>query len=248
VEIIAGADTAEAKINGKKVISGPRKGYAPIASPINFFARGALRFRNIEIKELAPAEPAWVPLFNGKDLTGWDGDKAIWKLQDGQLVGTKPPGGVEYNTFLVSKRSYKDFELKFQVRLKDGKGNSGVQIRSELIPGDPPFRMRGPQPDIANGYWGALWGEQIPGPKGSLLKEPPLDLVKKVLKVSDFNDYYVKCVGNRVTIKLNGLTTVDEEFPQISRDGLLGFQMNSGELAPIEVTFRDVQIREVLGK
>ena len=46
-----------------------------------------------------------------------------------------------------------------------------------------------------------------------------------------------------VTIKINGLTTVDEEFDQVPRDGLLGWQMHFGELAPTEVIFRNVQIR-----
>ena len=52
-----------------------------------------------------------------------------------------------FNTFLCSKKKYKDFELKFKVRLKDGKGNSGVQIRSKVI--DPKkFAVAGPQGDI----------------------------------------------------------------------------------------------------
>jgi uncharacterized protein (TIGR03067 family) len=205
-------------------------------------------FRKVEIKELPPtpvADPGWTALFAGNDLTGWDGDKAIWQLQDGQLIGTRPPGGIVYNTFLVSQRRYKDFELKFQVRLKDGVGNSGVQIRSETIPGDPPFRMRGPQADIADGYWGSLWGEHMPEPSGGMIKKAAIDLVDQILKPNDFNDYYVQCVGKHVTIKINGLTTVDEEFSQVPRDGLLGWQMHFGKLAPTEVMFRDVQIRDV---
>src|SRR5262249_51405050 len=70
--------------------------------------------------------------FNGKDLTGWEGLPGFWTVKDGAIVGTTPPNH-KFNTFLCSKKKYKDFELAFQVKLtgKGWTGNSGVQIRSE---------------------------------------------------------------------------------------------------------------------
>src|SRR6516225_6167326 len=69
--------------------------------------------------------------FNGKDLTGWEGlIDEFWSVKDGAIVGSGGDKTVPFNTFLCSKRKYKDFELTFQIRLKAGKGNSGVQIRS----------------------------------------------------------------------------------------------------------------------
>src|SRR5262245_61335480 len=85
--------------------------------------------------------------FDGKDLTGWEGLTRYWSVQDGALVGNTGPGGIKFNTFLCSKQKYKDFELKFQVRLKDGRGNSGVQIRS-AIANPEHFAVKGPQCDI----------------------------------------------------------------------------------------------------
>jgi uncharacterized protein (TIGR03067 family) len=237
--------TVEVQMNGESL--GSVTGCEPSAGHIGLQVKGSeIHFRDVRIRELPNSpESTFQPLFNGKDLDGWDGDKAIWKFQNDLLIGTPPPGGVVDNTFLVSKKRYKDFELKFQVRLKDGAGNSGVQVRSETIPGDPPFRMRGPQADIADGYWGSLWGEHVPEQSGHMFKQAPPDLVNRVLKFNDFNDYYVKCVGKRVTIKVNGLTTVDEEFAAISDAGLLGWQMHFGKLAPKEVLFRAIQIREL---
>src|SRR5262245_21038440 len=55
--------------------------------------------------------------FNGKDLTGWEGLKDYWSVEDGAIVG-KTPKGLSFNTFLCSKRPYNNFELSFQVRLK----------------------------------------------------------------------------------------------------------------------------------
>src|SRR5262245_54125767 len=81
--------------------------------------------------------------FNGKDLEGWEGLTQYWSVKDGAIVGytAKDP---KFNTFLCSKKKYKDFELSFKIRLKDGKGNSGVQIRSEIFKPEQ-FAVRGPQ-------------------------------------------------------------------------------------------------------
>src|SRR5437870_2284478 len=68
--------------------------------------------------------------FNGKDFEGWEGLMEYWSVRDGAIVGKAPPDGLRFNTFLCSKKRYKDFELSLQVRIKDGKGNSGVQFRS----------------------------------------------------------------------------------------------------------------------
>src|SRR5262249_1415241 len=65
--------------------------------------------------------------FNGKDLDGWEGLTKYWSVKDGAIVGYTPEDP-KHNTFLCSKKKYGDFELKFKVRLKDGIGNSGVQI------------------------------------------------------------------------------------------------------------------------
>src|SRR5437016_12801352 len=83
--------------------------------------------------------------FDGKNLDGWEGLE-YWKVYDGGLIGTAGDKKVPFNTFLCSKKKYKDFELKFQVRLKDGEGNSGVQIRSEVFNRDK-FAVKGPQCD-----------------------------------------------------------------------------------------------------
>jgi hypothetical protein len=175
--------------------------------------------------------------FNGKDLTGWEGLTEYWSVKDGALVGASPQG-LKFNTFLCSKKKYGDFELQFQVRLKGGTGNSGVQIRSEIF--EPKtFAVKGPQCDIGAQYWGSLYGEHF----GGMMKAADADLVKKVLKSDDFNDYSIKAVGKHVTIKLNGHTTVDGEFPKMPDTGIIAWQLHSG--GPMEVTFRKVQFKEL---
>jgi len=82
-----------------------------------------------------PAEPANpTQLFNGKDLTGWDGDPKLWSVKDGAIRGeTTPENPAKGNTFLILKdKSFTDFDLRFSFRM-NATVNSGVQYRSKHI-------------------------------------------------------------------------------------------------------------------
>ena len=202
-------------------------------------------FRKIEFKELSPvkasvpAADGFVPLFNGKDLTGWEGLlDPFWSVKDGTLIGSTGAKGIKFNTFLCSKKTYKDFELQFQVKLSKG-GNSGVQIRSH-IHNRGTFSVTGPQCDMGGGYWGSLYGENV---KSSVTKAADPKLLAEVLKVEDFNDYYIKCVGKHVTIKLNGKTTVDADVPNLPDEGIIAWQIHGG--GPMAVVFRNIEFKEL---
>jgi hypothetical protein len=184
------------------------------------------------------------PPFMNNDLSNWQGLIADhWTYKDGALVGVAPQG-LKFNTFLCSKQKYSDFELKFQVWLIGENANSGVQIRSEIF--DPKhFAVRGPQCDMGQVYWASLYGEHFGGAKdknglaaGGMMKQAPADLVKRVLKEGGFNDYSIKCVGKHVTIKLNGQTTVDDDFPSMPSDGIIAWQIHAGP--PMVVIFRNI--------
>jgi uncharacterized protein YkwD len=177
------------------------------------------------------------PAFLTADLSGWEGLMEYWTYKDGVLTGAAPKG-LKFNTFLCSKKKYADFELHFQVKLTGSDPNSGVQIRSKLIPDTKVFAVMGPQCDMGQVYWGSLYGEHI----GGMMKPAPKDVVAKVLKKNDFNDYYIKCVGTHVTIKLNGEVTVDGDFPKMSADGIIAFQIHSG--GPMEAIFKDIKFTE----
>jgi hypothetical protein len=182
----------------------------------------------------SPAEK----FFNGKNLEGWEGLTDYWSVKDGAIVGNTFPDGLKFNTFLCSKKEYGNFELSFQVRLKGGAGNSGLQIRSRIH--DPEhFAVTGPQCDMADGYWGSLYGENF----GGMMKAASKEVVDKVVKKADFNDYYVKVVGKHVTIKLNGEATVDDDFAKMPDKGIVAWQLHGG--GPMEVTFKDIKFKDL---
>jgi hypothetical protein len=184
--------------------------------------------------------------FGGRDLTGWEGLTDYWSVNSGDLVGKHD--GLKFNTFLCSKKTYKDFELRFQVRLTGAGANSGVQIRSKII-NDKTFAVGGPQCDMGKGFWGCLYGEHYTPGKGisaniagGMMKAADAQLVKSILKENDFNDYAIRCVGNHVTIKLNGQTTVDDDF-ELPAEGIIAWQLHSG--GPMEAVFRKIEFRDL---
>jgi hypothetical protein len=181
--------------------------------------------------------------FNGKDLTGWEGLKQFWSVKDGAIVGSAP-GGARFNTFLCSTEEYKDFELKFRVKLtgKGWTGNSGVNIRSEILDRNK-LSVSGPQCDMGQYYWGCLYGERF---GSGMMKQADEQRVKKVLKAKEFNDYYVKCVGKHVTIKLNDLTTVDDDFVNLPPEGIIAWQLHAGP--PMEVIFKNIEFKDLSNK
>jgi hypothetical protein len=192
---------------------------------------------------LSRGDDATDSFFNGKDLTGWEGLPRFWAVKEGAIVGTTPPNH-NFNTFLCSKKKYKDFELTFQVKLTGmgWSGNSGVQIRSEIADKEH-LAVKGPQCDMGDVYWGSLYGELLPG---GMMKQAPKDVVQKVLKKDDFNDYAIKCVGKHVTIKLNGATTVDGDFPKMPDEGIIAWQLHQGK--PMEVTFKNIVFKDLSAK
>ncbi len=191
--------------------------------------------------KLAPSS-----FFNGEDLAGWEGLPGYWDVINGALVGRPPPGRPAH-TFLVSRKKYRDFDLQFEVRRLGGVGNSGVQFRSQLKDPDR-YTVVGPQVEIDS--------INFHFPPGSLVTEPTADPLKvlpsadavaelrKTYNEDGFNAFHVRCVGKHVTIRVNGVTTVDGDFPSLPDEGVIAWQLH-GRLAPKEMTFRNIRFTDL---
>ena len=94
----------------------------------------------------------FVPLFNGSDLSGWDGDERFWQVEDGAIVGrTSEDNATESNTFLIYEgdggdATFDDFELTFEYQVTGY--NSGIQYRSERVDGPNDHTVTGYQADF----------------------------------------------------------------------------------------------------
>ena len=181
------------------------------------------------------AADGFKPLFNGKNLDGWEGDTRLWSVRDGMIVGSTEGNPLEYNNFLSTKKSYANFILRTQVKLRNH--NSGIQFRSEYVPGLK-WAVRGYQVDMAgDNYWGNIYEER--GKRGTMV-DGWKGKGEKVVKLKDWNDIELLCDGDHINVKLNGLETADLH-DSLKLDGIIALQLHKGP--PMEVYFRNIQIK-----
>ena len=184
-----------------------------------------------------PAVP--VSLFNGRDLAHWDGDPTVWRVVDGVIVGGSLAGNPR-NEFLTTLRPYKNFILRLDYRLVGTKGfvNGGVQFRSVRID-QPPNEMSGYQADIGAGHSGCLYDESR---RKKFLTRATDEQIKRLEKPGEWNAYEIRCEGPKITLALNGETTVTytEENKTIEPDGLIALQIHGNCSA--EISFRHLTL------
>ncbi len=233
------------------------------------FASNALA---AEGPQAAPAEPAGMTcIFNGQDLTGWDGDPRLWSVKDGVIHGeTTAENPASGNTFLIwTGGVLKDFELRLAFRCSAA-NNSGIQYRSKHIT-DGKVRnkwvVRGYQHEIRNevklpsvsgfiydegGKRGrvclvgekATWGED--GKKqvtGTLIDA---DEFQKLFKLDDWNEVVILAKGSHVQHYLNGRLILDftDNDPQLAlREGVLALQLHAGK--PFWTEFKDIRVKQI---
>lgn len=174
---------------------------------------------------LATAENAST-LFNGSNLIGWSGNMDLWRVENGEIIGSSP--GIDRNEFLIGELLVRDFKLSLEVKLANNRGNSGIQFRSQALEGGD---VAGYQADIGPGWWGKLYEEHLRGmiwDKGG----------REYLKPDDWNLYEIEAIGSRIRTWLNGNLCVDLDDPPGSREGIIALQIHSG--GPMEVRFRNL--------
>lgn len=179
-------------------------------------------------------------IFDGKTFEGWEGNLDAFRIQDGAIVGGSLDKNIPRNEFLRTKKKYGDFELHLKVKLHEGKGNGGVQIRTAAIPNN--HEVSGYQADMGVGWWGALYDESR---RNKVLARPDDETIKKALKPADWNDYRIRCRGTRIQLWLNGVKTVDytEKEDGIATSGIIAVQIHAG--APSEAWYKDIEIKEL---
>ncbi len=191
----------------------------------------------------AAVVPATKPgtLFNGRDLSGWEGDPGTWRVEDGVIKGGSLLGNPR-NEFLATTRPYRNFTLRLEYRLNGTEGfvNGGVQVRSVRIE-KPANEMSGYQADIGAGHSGSLYDESR---RKRFLARADAAQVRRLERVGEWNAYEIRCDGPRVEILLNGERTLlfTEDDAGVAADGLVALQIHGNCKA--EIAFRGIVIEE----
>ena len=186
---------------------------------------------------VAAEDSAARKLFDGKTLSGWEGNLKHFRVEEGAIVGGTLKEKIPRNEFLCTKAEYGDFELKLKFKVLGKGANAGIQIRSRRIPNH--HEVRGYQADLGEGWWGALYDESR---RNKILAKPDPKVIAKALKPDDWNEYRIRCEGKRIQLWINGSQTVDytEADAGIEETGLIGLQIHGGP--PSEAWYKDLEL------
>ena len=217
------------------------------------------QYVKIDVKEFLekmPKDKGFVSIFNGKDLSGWEGlvknpiargkmsEKELakeqakanaqmlqdWYVKDG-VIGFKGEG---YNNICTIK-DYADFEMLVDWKITNG-GDSGIYLR-----GTPQVQIW----DIARVNVGAQVGSGGLYNNQKHQKDP---LVVADNPINEWNTFRIKMVGDRVTIHLNGVLVTDNVILENYWDREQAiFAKEAIELQAHgeDLGFRNVYVREI---
>jgi hypothetical protein len=222
--------------------------------------------------DAAPPEGKMETIFNGQDLSGWDGDSRLWSVRDGAIHGeTTEDVKANGNTFIVWKGGVlKDFELRLSFRCS-ATNNSGIQYRSKHITEKVrnEWVVRGYQHEIRNentlpSVSGFIYDEGgMTGKRGRicLVGEKAIweadgkkvirdDLVdqagfEKLMKVDDWNDVVIIAKGRHIQHYLNGKLILDftDHPDRALTEGILALQLHAGK--PMWTEFKNIRIHSL---
>lgn len=186
----------------------------------------------------------WVDLFDGKTLSGWMNpyNRGEAKVVDGEIHLTSND-----KFFMVTEKTYSDFILEGEVKLPEGKSNSGFMFRCHVKPN----RVWGYQAEVdaSDRAWsGGLFDEarrqwlnpQKPNdsPSGNAFREK----TKGSFKRYDWNTYRIQAEGTRLRIWVNDVLCTDYT-DDMDAEGYIGIQ-HHGEDGQV-YKFRNIRIKEL---
>lgn len=212
---------------------------------------------SIEPSVSSPPE-GFQAIFNGKDLTNWEGNAAYWSVKDGCFTGVTD-GSLKYNRFIIWRGgTVKNFELRVQVKVTAG-GNSGLNYRSQHRPDLGEEVVTGYQCDVVANtpeYNGMLYeekGRRILAHTGERVvidvEGQPWVLDKmpvKVFKADEWHDYRVLVEGNHHQHWIDEHPTadvIDLDEKNRAMEGVLAVQVHVGPA--MQIQYRNIFLKQL---
>jgi hypothetical protein len=212
-----------------------------------------------------PDADGFITLFNGKDLTGWEGLTDYWSVVDGVISGHETKDKSKQTFLVFTGFNVSDFELRLKYKFATPDGNSGIQFRSKVLD-TKSFRVGGYQADFdaQAGYDGSIYDEAgVAGGRGTMsnrgekttwdaenkrqnekLAESNADL-KKYIRIGEWNYVVLVANGNHITYTINGhlMTDLTDDSPKALKEGVLAFQLHAGYT--MDIQFKDVRLKRL---
>lgn len=205
----------------------------------------------------AKKQSSAVPLFNGKNLDGWNqkGGMAKYRVENGEIIGTSVPN--TSNSFLCTNKDYGNFILEVDFKVNPTL-NSGIQIRSQsydketkvTIQGKefkfPAGRVHGYQCEIDpsdRAYSGGIYDEGRRGWLNDLKNNEP---ARKAFKKNEWNHFRIECKGDSIKTFINGVPAADLK-DSVTPKGFIALQVHGvgNKTEPLEVRWKNITIEEL---
>jgi hypothetical protein len=188
----------------------------PLSGPVTFRAAGALKLRNITVREIGAAEAndilskqdgaGFEPVFDGKTFDGWAGPLENYQIVDGAILCKPGKGGTIY-----TKNEYRDFKARLEFKLPPG-GNNGLAIR---YPGAGDTAYVGMTElqvlDNTAAKYATLDPRQFHGSAYGMV--PALTGYQR--PVGEWNFQEVTVRGSKIIVELNGTRILDADLNKV---------------------------------
>ncbi len=187
-----------------------------------------------QISKLPTSEKA-IRLFNGKDLSGWEGQiEKYWSVTDGVIIGKNTKENApQASTYLVTKDKHRNFRLIFEAKLAESEMHTGIALWGQTVEksGDP-YSYQGHLVMFPSGY-----GFYDLYRRNSIYRDD--GRAKAAGKQHDWNRMEILAIGDRIRHVVNGKLVADWRDPQpdLIQSGPIGLQLHSNTV-PQEVQFR----------
>ena len=185
------------------------------------------------------------PLFDGKTIQGWKNPYEWGKIDvvDGEIHLT-----ADKKFFLVTEKTFSDFVFEGEVKLPEGKANSGFMFRANVQPNKVFGYQAEVDGDEKRGWSGGLYDEGrrswfISPIKGNAESEAAFKArAGNAFKRNDWNTYRITCIGKKIKIEVNGVVTSEFEDDK-DASGHIGIQHHGEKGATYK--FRNLRIKEL---
>ncbi len=181
------------------------------------------------------ADAKFKPLFNGKNLKGWEptpGGK--WEVKNSVIVGTSPKSERRHGILLTNKR-FKDFVVKAKFRVLHG--DSGFYFRVDRVKSGVSvhgFQVEIDETDETGGLYetgGRGWVHQ---PTAEVAK-------KRAYKKGEWSDLELTAKDGDITVKINGVVSTKLTNDKSRKEGHIGLQLHGSQVMHVE--YKDIQLK-----
>jgi hypothetical protein len=181
------------------------------------------------ISALRASEPQLEPIFNGKDLSGWNsaGAEGFWRIEDGILIGENVAGAQGH--YLWTERSYRDFLLEFEVRWT-GEIDSGVEMR------EPHLQL---QLGVSRSLKRDMTGSFYVGKPGYPESGQAKTAAQLLSPAGGWNTFRIEAKGPTFMVWINGQPASHYSDEKFTGAGPLGLQIHGG--LKMKVEYRNIR-------